>query len=256
MKCIFFFFRIDTFKTLFPATQNKHSYQFLIKHFWSKKGQSQRMLEHWDVSQGELGQEAGCSRAHQNAVPTAGRCKESESEPRKPGRGALAPQSQAGNLCSRTDTELERSILWRKPRIKGRVQDSTDKMFKARTQRSHLQKWVRKRSRDSQQSIVRGRKGLWKMRKCKEGSKDAWIQVDFFFLLHLEIVESLRLSWSFTDSHPNNLSWISLHVGHLDSDSHSLANDRMVLPWKRKHYYLLLHGFVFFIILSFTVSYC
>lgn len=140
------FFRIDTFKTLFPAAQKKHSYQFLIKLFWSKKGQSQRMLGHRDVSQGELGQEAGCIGEHQNAMPTTGRCRERGSEPQKPGRAAFVPQSQAGNLCSRTDTELELSILWIKPRIKGRMQDSADKMFKARTQGSHLQKWVRKRT--------------------------------------------------------------------------------------------------------------
>ena len=52
------------------------------------------------------------------------------------GRVAFVLQSQAGNLCSKIDTELELSILWIKPRIKGRMHDSTDKIFKARTQRT------------------------------------------------------------------------------------------------------------------------
>lgn len=52
------------------------------------------------------------------------------------GRVAFVLQSQGGNLCSRIDTELELSILWVKPRIKGRMHNSTDKICKARTQRT------------------------------------------------------------------------------------------------------------------------
>lgn len=45
-----------------------------------------------------------------------------EQSHKKTGRRAFILQSQAGNLCSRTDTELELNILWIKPRIKGRIQ--------------------------------------------------------------------------------------------------------------------------------------
>lgn len=63
------------------------------------------------------------------------------------GRGASVLQSQAGNLCSRPDPELEFSILRGKPRIEGGVEESTDKMFEARTERSRSQKRVGKWNR-------------------------------------------------------------------------------------------------------------
>ena len=53
-------------------------------------------------------------------------------------RVALVLQSQAGNLCSKTDTEPGLSILWIKHRIKGSLWESADKMFKARTKRNDL----------------------------------------------------------------------------------------------------------------------
>lgn len=96
------------------------------------------MLEHRDVSQGDLGREAGCIREHRNAMPTAAGARtvgvsQGRLAEEQPPRGA-----KAGNPRPSTDAELELSILWRKPRVKGRMRDSTDKTFKARTQRSHL----------------------------------------------------------------------------------------------------------------------
>lgn len=98
------------------------------------------MLGHRDVSQGELGQEAGCIGEHQNAMPTPGRCREGKRATETWQRGAFVLQSQAGNLCSRTDTELELGILWIKPRIKRRMQDSADKMFKGKNPKKSLTK--------------------------------------------------------------------------------------------------------------------
>lgn len=65
-------------------------------------------------------------------MPIIGHCRYSGTKPQKTGRVAFVLQSQAGNQCSKTDTDLGLRILWIKHRIKGRLQELTDNIFKTR----------------------------------------------------------------------------------------------------------------------------
>lgn len=168
----------------FPSSpklaQLPNAYKVLIQ-----EGQSQRTLEHRDISQGAVGQVADCIRGHQDTILTTGHCRYSGTKPWKTGRVAFVLQSQAGNLCSKADPELELCILWIKPRIKGRMQDLTNKIFKARTQRSH-----RNRSRSGagpikkktqiEAGIVEGRV-YRKWKSVKKDRKTLGLSLIFFF---------------------------------------------------------------------------